>query len=192
MIGKRTLGSPLREICTMGSERGDEYKRPCSLGEGTGSKEPDYSAAPQWATASRLVPHHHSDFVGISYGFRPGRSQHDALDAVAVGIEKRKISWVVDADFRKFFDTIDRRWLQRFVAHRIGDQRLLRLIDKWLTAGVMEDGQVTQPERGTPQGSVISPLLANIYLHFVFDLWALQWRRRTARGDMVMVRYADD
>lgn len=146
----------------------------------------------QHAVVTVLNAIYESDFVGISYGFRPGRSQHDALDAVAVAIEKRKVNWVVDADLRKFFDTIDPRWLRKFVAHRIGDQRLLRLIDKWLTAGVLEDGQVTQPEKGTPQGSVISPLMANVYLHFVFDLWALQWRRRTARGDMVMVRYADD
>jgi group II intron reverse transcriptase/maturase len=146
----------------------------------------------QHAVVTVLNAIYESDFVGISYGFRPGRSQHDALDAVAVGIEKRKINWVVDADFRKFFDTIDRRWLQRFVAHRIGDQRLLRLIGKWLTAGVMEGGQLTQPDVGTPAGAVNSPLLANIYLHYVFDLWALRWRRRIARGDMVMVRYADD
>jgi group II intron reverse transcriptase/maturase len=146
----------------------------------------------QHAVVTVLSAIYESDFVGFSYGFRPGRGQHDALDAVAVGIEKRKINWVVDADFRKFFDTLDRRWLGRFLAHRIGDQRLLRLIGKWLTAGVMEGGQLTQPEVGTPQGAVISPLLANIYLHYVFDLWALRWRRRTARGDMVMVRYADD
>lgn len=146
----------------------------------------------QHAVVTVLNAIYESDFVGISYGFRPGRSQHDALDAVAVSIEKRKINWVVDADFQKFFDTIDQRWLKRFVAHRIGDQRLLRLINKWLTAGVMEGGQLTQPEVGTPQGAVISPLLANIYLHYVFDLWALQWRRHTARGDMVIVRYADD
>jgi RNA-directed DNA polymerase len=146
----------------------------------------------QHAVVTVLNAIYESDFVGISYGFRPGRSQHDALDAVAFGIEKRKVNWVVDADFRKFFDTLDRRWLQRFMAHRIGDQRLLRLIGKWLTAGVMEGGQLAQSEVGTPQGAVISPLLANIYLHYVFDLWALRWRRRTARGDMVMVRYADD
>ena len=146
----------------------------------------------QHAVVTVLNAVYESDFVGISYGFRPGRNQHDALDAVAVAIEKRRINWVVDADFRKFFDTIDPRWLQRFVAHRIGDQRLLRLIGKWLTAGVMEGGQLTQPDVGTPAGAVISPLLANIYLHYVFDLWALQWRKRIARGDMVMVRYADD
>ena len=146
----------------------------------------------QHALATVLNAIYESDFVGFSYGFRPGRNQHDALDAVFVAIEKRKINWVVDADFRKFFDTIDLRWAQRFLAHRIGDQRVLRLIGKWLTAGVMEGVQVSQPEMGTPQGAVISPLLANIYLHYVFDLWALRWRRRSARGDMVMVRYADD
>jgi group II intron reverse transcriptase/maturase len=146
----------------------------------------------QHAVVTVLNAVYESDFVGFSYGFRPGRSQHDALDAVAVGIEKRKVNWVVDADFRKFFDTMDLRWVQRFMAHRIGDQRLLRLIGKWLTAGVMEGGQFTQPDVGTPAGAVISPLLANAYLHYVFDLWALRWRRRIARGDMVMVRYADD
>ena len=118
----------------------------------------------QHAVVTVLNAIYESDFVGISYGFRPGRNQHDALDAVAVAIEKRKINWVVDADFRKFFDTIDPHWLQRFVAHRIGDQRLLRLIDKWLTAGVMEDGQATQPERGTPQGSVSTPLTQKVTL----------------------------
>ena len=146
----------------------------------------------QHAVVTVLNAIYESDFVGFSYGFRPGRSQHDALDAVAVGIEKRKVNWVVDADFRKFFDTIDLQWVRRFMAHRIGDQRMLRLIGKWLTAGVMEGGQLTQPNVGTPAGAVISPLLANAYLHYVFDLWALRWRRRIARGDMVMVRYADD
>lgn len=146
----------------------------------------------QYAVVMVLNAIYENDFVGFSYGFRPGRSQHDALDAVAVGIEKRKVNWVVDADFRKFFDTIDRRWMRTFLAHRIGDQRLLRLIGKWLTAGVMEGGQLTQPEVGTPAGAVISPLLANVYLHYVFDLWALRWRRCTARGAMIMVRYADD
>jgi RNA-directed DNA polymerase len=132
------------------------------------------------------------DFLGFSYGFRPGRSQHDALDALAVGIEHGKVNWVLDADIAGFFDTVSHDWLIRFVEHRIGDQRVIRLIRKWLKVGVMEDGVVTPSAVGTPQGAVISPLLANIYLHYVFDLWAHRWRRRQARGNVILVRYADD
>jgi len=132
------------------------------------------------------------DFLGFSYGFRPGRGQHDALDALAVGIASTKVNWILDADIRSFFDAVSQEWLIRFVEHRIGDRRIIRLIQKWLRAGVFEDGAVTVSERGTGQGSVISPLLANIYLHYAFDLWANRWRQREARGDMIIVRYADD
>ncbi len=132
------------------------------------------------------------DFLGFSYGFRPGRSQHDALDALVVGIKHRRVNWIVDADIRSFFDTVSHDWLIRFLAHRVGDQRIIRLIQKWLKAGVLEDGEVTVSEAGTAQGAVISPLLANVYLHYVIDLWAAQWRRREAKGDMIIVRYADD
>ena len=132
------------------------------------------------------------DFLGLSYGFRPGRSQHDALDALAVGIDRTAVNWVLDADIAGFFDAVSHDWLIRFVEHRIGDRRVIRLIRKWLKAGVMEDGQTIATEAGTPQGAVISPLLANVYLHYVFDLWAHRWRRRHARGDMILVRYADD
>jgi RNA-directed DNA polymerase len=132
------------------------------------------------------------DFLGFSYGFRPGRGQHDALDALAVGIDRRKVNWILDADIAGFFDAVSHDWLIRFVEHRVGDRRVIRLIRKWLKAGVAEDGRVTPGEVGTPQGAVISPLLANIYLHYVFDLWAEQWRRRHAHGDVIMVRYADD
>jgi len=132
------------------------------------------------------------DFLGFSYGFRPGRGQHDALDALAVGITQRRVNWILDADIAGFFDTVNHEHLIRFVEHRIGDRRIIRLIRKWLKAGVMEDGGVKPGEVGTPQGAVISPLLANIYLHYVFDLWAQQWRRRHAQGDIIMVRYADD
>jgi len=132
------------------------------------------------------------DFLGFSYGFRPGRGQHDALDALAVGIERRRVNWILDADIAGFFDTVSHDWLIRFVEHRVGDQRVIRLIRKWLKTGVMEDGAVTPGTVGTPQGAVISPLLANIYLHYVFDLWANQWRRRHAQGDVIIVRYADD
>jgi len=146
----------------------------------------------QRAMAEVLNAIHEEDFLGFSYGFRPGRSQHDALDALAVGIEHRKVNWILDADIAGFFDTVNHDWLIRFVEHRIGDRRVLRLLRKWLKAGVMEDGVVTPGEVGTPQGAVISPLLANIYLHYVFDLWAERWRRREARGDIIIVRYADD
>ena len=132
------------------------------------------------------------DFLGFSYGFRPGRGPHDALDALVVGIGKKKVNWVLDADIRSFFDTVSHDWLIRFLEHRIGDVRILRLIQKWLKAGVLEDGVLTVAEKGTGQGSVISPLLANVYLHYVIDLWAAQWRRREAKGDMIIVRYADD
>jgi len=132
------------------------------------------------------------EFLGFSYGFRPGRSQHDALDALWVGIGRTNVNWVLDADVRSFFDTVDHEWLMRFVEHRVGDRRILRLIRKWLKVGVLDGAVLTAGEMGTPQGAVISPLLANIYLHYVFDLWFRQWRRLRARGNVIAVRYADD
>lgn len=132
------------------------------------------------------------DFVGFSYGFRPGRSQHHALDALATGIKRTQVNWVLDADIRGFFDTVDHGWLVKFIEHRIGDRRVVRLIQKWLNAGVLEKGIRTVSEVGTVQGGSISPLLANIYLHYVFDLWVRQWRRTQTNGDVVVVRYADD
>jgi group II intron reverse transcriptase/maturase len=132
------------------------------------------------------------DFLGFSYGFRPGRGGHDALDALAVAIGSRKVNYILDADVENFFGAVSQSWLVRFLEHRIGDQRIIRLIQKWMKAGVLEDGVVTVDDKGTGQGSVISPLLGNLYLHHVFDLWADRWRRREARGDMIIVRYADD
>jgi RNA-directed DNA polymerase len=146
----------------------------------------------QRATAAVLNAIYEEDFLGFSYGFRPGRGTHDALDALVVAISSRKVNWILDADIRSFFDTVDHEWLIRFVEHRIGDQRIIRLIRKWLKAGVLEDGVVKPGEVGTGQGAVISPLLANIYLHYALDLWAERWRRREATGDMIIVRYADD
>ena len=146
----------------------------------------------QRAVVEVLNAIYEEDFLGFSYGFRPGRGQHDALDALAVGIETRAVNWMLDADIAGFFDTVNHDWLLRFVEHRIGDRRVIRLIRKWLKAGVMEDGQVMATEVGTPQGAVVSPLLANIYLHYAVDLWAERWRRREATGDMIVVRYADD
>jgi RNA-directed DNA polymerase len=146
----------------------------------------------QRATAAVLNAIYEEDFLGFSYGFRPGRGTHDALDALDVGINSTKVNWIVDADIRSFFDEISQEWLVRFLEHRIGDRRIIRLIQKWLKVGVLEDGIVMVSGRGTGQGSVISPLLANIYLHYALDLWAERWRRREATGDMIIVRYADD
>jgi group II intron reverse transcriptase/maturase len=142
--------------------------------------------------AAVLSAIYEEEFLGFSYGFRPGRSQHDALDALIVGIGTKKVNFILDADIRSFFTEVSQEWVVRFLEHRIGDRRIIRLVQKWLRAGILEDGEVTIEERGTGQGSVISPLLANVYLHYAFDLWAERWRRREATGDMIMVRYADD
>jgi len=133
-----------------------------------------------------------TDFLGFSYGSRPKRSAHNALDAVTVGIERKKVNWVLDADISGFFDVVDHEWLIKFVEHRIADKCVIRHIKKWLNAGVMENGKKTRSEEGTPQGGSISPLLANIYLHYVFDLWVQQWRKKQAHGDLIVVRYVDD
>ncbi len=146
----------------------------------------------QRATVEVLNAIYETDFLGFSYGFRPGRSQHNALDALYTGLLTRKVNWVLDADIRGFFDAIDHGWLVKFVEHRIADPRVVRLIQKWLNAGVLEDGTRTRSEEGTPQGGSASPLLANIYLHYAFDLWAQWWRTTQARGDVIVVRYADD
>jgi RNA-directed DNA polymerase len=146
----------------------------------------------QRAVVEVLNAVYEQDFLGFSYGFRPGRGQHDALDALAVAIERRRVNWVLDADIRDFFTRLDQGWLERFLEHRIADKRVLRLIQKWLRAGVIEDGEWSKTEEGTAQGASVSPLLANVYLHYVFDLWADQWRRRHARGDVIFVRFADD
>ena len=146
----------------------------------------------QRAVVALLNAIYEEDFLGFSYGFRPGRGTHDALDALCVGIGSKKVSYILDADIRSFFDAISQQWLIRFLEHRIGDRRIIRLIQKWLKAGILEDGVVSVSDSGTGQGSVVSPLLANIYLHYALDLWAARWRRRKATGDMIIVRYADD
>jgi RNA-directed DNA polymerase len=143
----------------------------------------------QRAVVEVLNAIYETDFLGFSYGFRPGRGPHDAL---VVGIERKKVNWVLDADIRDFFTSLDHSWLVRFLEHRIADRRVLRLIQKWLRAGVIEDGAWSASESGSPQGATVSPLLANVYLHYVFDLWVQQWRRRHARGEVIIVRYADD
>ena len=146
----------------------------------------------QRAVVEVLNAIYETDFLGFSYGFRPGRSPHQALDALAFAIQKRKVSWILDADIRGYFEHIDRSWMARFLEHRIGDRRLLRLIQKWMSAGVIENGELVDTLEGTPQGASVSPLLANVYLHYVFDLWAERWRRRQARGEVIVVRFADD
>jgi RNA-directed DNA polymerase len=146
----------------------------------------------QHAVGTVLTQIWEADFLGFSYGFRPGRNQHDALDALYVGITRKKVNWVLDLDIRSFFDKVDHGWMIRFVEHRIGDRRIIRLIQKWLKAGVMEQERWVETEEGTPQGSVISPTLSNLYLHYVLDLWVDQWRRKKATGDVIIVRYADD
>jgi len=146
----------------------------------------------QRGVAEVLNAVYEADFLGFSYGFRPGRGPHDALDALTAGMYRRKVSWVLDADIRDFFGSLDRDWLRRFLRRRIADERVLRLIGKWLVAGVVEDGKLSETEQGSPQGASVSPLLANVYLHYVLDLWADWWRKQHARGDVVIVRFADD
>jgi RNA-directed DNA polymerase len=146
----------------------------------------------QRAVVEVLNAIYETDFLGFSYGCRPGRSPHDALDALAVGLRRKRVNWVLDADFREFFTSLDHQWLARFLEHRIADRRVLRLIGKWLAAGVIEEGSWTAYDEGVPQGASVSPLLANVYLHYVLDLWANQWRRQHARGDVVIVRFVDD
>jgi len=146
----------------------------------------------QRAVVEVLNAIYEQDFLGFSYGFRPGRSQHDALDALSVGIVRKKVNYVLDADISDFFSRLDQGWMERFLEHRIADKRVLRLIQKWLRAGVIEDGEWSDTQEGTAQGASVSPLLSNVYLHYVFDLWADQWRRRHAHGDVILTRFADD
>jgi RNA-directed DNA polymerase len=146
----------------------------------------------QSAVVEVLNAIYEADFLGFSYGFRPGRSQHDALDALTVGLWRKRVSWVLDADIRDFFTSLDHGWMEKFLEHRVGDRRVLRLIQQWLEAGVVDEGAWAENVEGTPQGATVSPLLANVYLHYVFDLWVERWRRRQARGNVIVVRYADD
>jgi len=146
----------------------------------------------QQAVVTILNQIYEEDFLGFSYGFHPGRSQHDALDALSYALLKKKVNYILDADIRGFFDKLDKSWLIKFMEHRVADPRILRLIRKWLKAGVMEEGKWSEPQTGTPQGSVISPVLANVYLHYSFDLWVNVWRQKWAQGEVIVIRYADD
>jgi RNA-directed DNA polymerase len=162
------------------------------LQNGPGADQHFGPALDQRATVQVLNAIYETDFLGFSYGFRPGRSQHHALDALTVAIQKKKVNYVLDADIRGFFDALDHEWLVKFIEHRIADPRVIRHVKKWLNAGVLEQGKLMEQEEGVPQGGSISPLLANVYLHYAFDLWVEQWRHSQARGDVVVVRYADD
>jgi group II intron reverse transcriptase/maturase len=146
----------------------------------------------QQAVVTILNEIYEVDFRGFSYGFRPGRNPHQTLDALSVGLHRKRVNWVLDADIRGFFDHVNHEWMLKFLQHRVADHRILRLIQKWLRAGVSEDGKWSETKVGTPQGAVVSPLLANVYLHYVFDLWVEAWRKKVARGDVIVVRYADD
>jgi RNA-directed DNA polymerase len=146
----------------------------------------------QQAVVTILNQIYEVDFKGFSYGFRPGRSPHQALDALSVGIQRKKVNWVLDADIRGFYDNLSHEWTTKFIEHRVADRRILRLIQKWLKAGVSEDGRWSETKKGTPQGAVVSPLIANVYLHYAFDLWVEAWRKKVAKGDVIVVRYADD
>jgi hypothetical protein len=149
-------------------------------------------ASQPWRSSDGPQPDLRRGLLGFSYGFRPEGSQHDALDALWVGLMRKRVNWVLDADIRAGFDTLSHEWLIKFVEHRIADRRILRLIGKWLRAGLSEEGKWTKTEVGSPQGAIVSPLLANIYLHYVFDLWIEHWRKHHAAGDVIIVRYADD
>jgi len=193
-LGERLVS--LHERIHQGTYRAKPSKR-AYIPKGDGKLRPLGIAAledkiAQQAVVTVLNAVYEEDFLGFSYGYRPGRSPHHALDALFVGIMEKKINWVLEADIRGFFDNIDHGWLMKFIEHRIADPRVLRLIRKWLRAGVSEDGAWSKMEVGTPQGAVVSPLLANIYLHYVLDLWANQWRNRSTRGEMIIVRFADD
>ncbi|WP_444959439.1 group II intron reverse transcriptase/maturase [Microbulbifer sp. VVAC002] len=172
-------------VCRIWLPKADGSQRPIGI---TAVEDKVVQQALVWV----LEAIYEADFLGFSYGFRPGRDQHRALDAIAVAIEQKPVSWILDADISQFFDTIDHGWLRRFLAHRIADRRLLHLIERIVKAGVVDDGRFTKTRIGTPQGAVISPMLANIYLHYVLDLWAHQWRQQSARGACYIVRYADD